>query len=59
MTTNSVALRIALAQAASFGLSPAPGINWITHEDLEAAPGQGATREKSPLPAVGPARTPD
>ena len=59
MTTNITALRMALAQAGSFGLSPAPGMIWIIHEDLEAAAGQGATREKSPLSEIIPTRTPD
>jgi len=59
MPTNIAALRIALTHAASFGLSPAPGMIWTSHEDLEAAAGQGATREKSQVCEVDPARPPD
>jgi hypothetical protein len=57
MTTGIAAFRIALSQALSFGLSPAPGMIWVTHQDPEAEMGQGAAGEKRHVPRACPVRT--
>jgi hypothetical protein len=53
MTTGIAAFRIALTQTLSFGLSPAPGMIWVTHEDPEvemgAEMGQVAASEQRPV----------
>jgi hypothetical protein len=42
--------RIAVAQASSFGLSPAPGMIWATHEGPAAAatPSSQAAKDAAP-----------
>ena len=57
MTTDIAAFRIALTQALSFGLSPAPGMIWVTHQDPEAEMGQVAASEKRHVPRACPVRT--
>lgn len=57
MTTGIAAFRIALSQALNFGLSPAPGMIWVTHQDPEAEMGQVAASEKRHVPPACPART--
>jgi hypothetical protein len=56
MTTGIAAFRIALTQALSFGLSPAPGMIWVTHEDPEAELGQVAASEKRHVSRARPVR---
>jgi hypothetical protein len=47
MTTGIAAFRIALAQAQSFGLSPAPSMIWATHEELAPEAAQGRCERKN------------
>lgn len=52
MTTKMTSFRIAVAQASSFGLSPAPGMIWVTHEGFES-PGRASVQDaKHEAPGV-------
>jgi hypothetical protein len=44
MTTKMTSFRIAVAQASSFGLSPAPGMIWVTHEGFDS-PGRASVQD--------------
>jgi hypothetical protein len=57
MSSKMTSFRIAVAQASSFGLSPAPGMIWVTHEEC-ASTGkpnlQGAAQECPEAGTSGP-----
>jgi hypothetical protein len=50
MTTKMTSFRIAVAQASSFGLSPAPGMIWVAHEGFESAGRPSAKDAKHETP---------